>query len=124
MHFKQATGRAVKMALTCTEGLQIAKSMSTTTEKLFDNVIKTIHARGVSYGHPISQHKRIAELWSAYLGYPIQPNEVAICMALVKISRQAEDVAYLDNYEDAIAYLAIAKSITDAMQDDSDNWKD
>ena len=124
MHFRQAIGKAAKTALTCTVELQIAKLMSTTTEKLFDNVIKTIHARGVSYGHPITQHKRIAELWSAYLGYPIQPNEVAICMALVKISRQAEDAAYLDNYEDAIAYLAIAKSITDAMQDDSDDWKD
>lgn len=112
------------MALTCTAESQIAKLMSTTTEKLFDNVVKTIHARGVRYGHPITQHKRIAELWSAYLGYPIQPNEVAICMALVKISRQAEDVSYLDNYEDAIAYLAIAKSITDAMQDDLDDWKD
>ena len=96
----------------------------TNTEKLFDNVIKTIHARGISYGHPISNHKRIAELWSAYLGYPIQPNEVAICMALVKISRQAEDVSKLDNYEDCIAYIAIAKSITDAMQDDTDDWKD
>jgi hypothetical protein len=96
----------------------------TSTEKLFDNVIKTIHARGLRYGHPITNHKRIAELWSAYLGYPIQPNEVAICMALVKISRQAEDPAYVDNYEDAIAYLSIGKSITDAMQDDSDDWKD
>ena len=123
-HFKLVIGKAVKTALTCTAESQIAKLMSTTTEKLFDNVVKTIHARGVSYGHPITQHKRIAELWSAYLGYPIQPNEVAICMALVKISRQAEDVAYLDNYEDAIAYLAIAKSITDAMQDDSDDWND
>ena len=112
------------MVTTCTAGLQIAKSMPTTTEQLFDNVIKTIHERGVRYGHPITQHKRIAELWSAYLGYPIQPNEVAICMALVKISRQAEDPAYLDNYEDGIAYLAIAKSITDAMQDDTDDWKD
>jgi hypothetical protein len=124
MHSSQVIGKAVKMAMTCTAGSQIAKLMPTTTEELFDNVVKTIHARGVNYGHPISQHKRIAELWSAYLGYPIQPNEVAICMALVKISRQAEDAAYLDNYEDAIAYLAIAKSITDAMQDDSDDWKD
>jgi hypothetical protein len=102
----------------------MAKLMSTTTEKLFDNVTKTIHERGVRYGHFLPSHKRIAELWSAYLGYPIQPNEVAICMALVKISRQAEDPSYLDNYEDAIAYLAISKSITDAMQDDSDDWKD
>jgi hypothetical protein len=97
--------------------------MPTTTEQLLDNVVKTIHARGLNYGHFITNHKRIAELWSAYLGYPIQPNEVAVCMALVKISRQAEDAAYIDNYEDAIAYLAIAKSITDAMQDDSDDWK-
>ena len=112
------------MATTCTAGLQIIKPMPTTTEKLFDNVVKTIHARGINYGHPITNHKRIAELWSAYLGYPIQPNEVAICMALVKISRQAEDPAILDNYEDCLAYVAIAKSITDAMQDDSDDWKD
>ena len=124
MHSKQAIGKAAKMDLTCTVESQIAKSMSTTTEKLFDNVIKIIHDRGVRYGHPITNHKRIAELWSAYLGYPIQPNEVAICMALVKISRQAEDPAYLDNYEDAIAYLSIGKSITDAMQDDSDDWRD
>ena len=124
MHSRQAIGKAVKTALTCTVELQIAKLMPTTTEQLLDNVVKTIHARGVRYGHPVTQHKRIAELWSAYLGYPIQPNEVAICMALVKISRQAEDPAYLDNYEDAIAYLSIAKSITDAMQDDSDDWKD
>ena len=124
MHFSQVIGKVVKTATTCTVGSQIAKSMPTTTEQLFDNVIKTIHERGVRYGHPITNHKRIAELWSAYLGYPIQPNEVAICMALVKISRQAEDPAYLDNYEDAIAYLSIGKSITDAMQDDTDDWKD
>ena len=112
------------MAMTCTAGSQIAKLMPTTTEQLFDDVIKTIHARGVSYGHPITNHKRIAELWSAYIGYPIQPNEVAICMALVKISRQAEDPTKLDNYKDCLAYIAIAKSITDAMQDDNDDWKD
>ena len=123
-HFSQVIGKVAKTAMTCIAGSQTANPMSTTTEKLFDNVIKTIHARGISYGHPITNHKRIAELWSAYLGYPIQPNEVAICMALVKISRQAEDVSKLDNYEDCIAYLAIAKSITDAMQDDTDDWKD
>ena len=31
----------------------------TKTEKLFDEVIKTIHARGESYGHPYYNHKRI-----------------------------------------------------------------
>ena len=119
-----ATGLVELKVGNLTEHCQKTNMTPTTTEQLFDNVIKTIHERGVRYGHPITNHKRIAELWSAYLGYPIQPNEAAICMALVKISRQAEDPAYLDNYEDAIAYLSIGKSITDAMQDDTDDWKD
>jgi len=60
--------------------------MTTTSEQLFDHVTETIHQRGAKYGHPYPQHKRIAELWSAYLGYPITANQVAMCMAMVKIS--------------------------------------
>ena len=119
-----ATGLVELRVGNLTAHCQKTNTMSTTTEKLFANVVKTIHARGVSYGHPITNHKRIAELWSAYLGYPIQPNEVAICMALVKISRQAEDPTILDNYEDCLAYVSIAKTITDAMSDNRYEWKD
>jgi hypothetical protein len=97
--------------------------MPTTTEKLFNEVVDILHSRGTQYGHPISNHKRIAELWSAYLGYPIQPNEVAICMCLVKISRQAEDPRVADNYKDALGYIAIAQTITDAMQDEDGAWE-
>jgi hypothetical protein len=97
--------------------------MPTTTEKLFNEVVDILHSRGTQYGHPISNHKRIAELWSAYLGYPIQPNEVAICMCLVKISRQAEDPRVADNYKDALGYIAIAQTITDAMQDQDGAWE-
>ena len=97
--------------------------MPTTTEKLFDEVVSILHNRGTQYGHPISNHKRIAELWSAYLGYPIQPNEVAICMCLVKISRMYEDPRVSDNYKDALGYMAIAKTITDAMQDENGAWE-
>lgn len=97
--------------------------MPTTTEKLFSEVVDILHSRGTQYGHPISNHKRIAELWSAYLGYPIQPNEVAMCMCLVKISRQAEDPRVADNYKDAIGYIAIAQTITDAMQDEDGAWE-
>jgi hypothetical protein len=96
----------------------------TKTEKLFADVIATLHQRGTDYGHPIGNHKRIAELWSAYLNYPIQPNEVAILMCLVKISRQAEDPRVADNYTDALGYIAIAKTITEAMQDEDGAWED
>jgi hypothetical protein len=94
------------------------------TEQLFANVIEILHKRGADYGHPIGNHKRIAELWSAYLGYPIQANEVAILMCLVKISRQAEDPRVNDNYTDALGYIAIAKTITEAMQDEDGAWED
>jgi hypothetical protein len=83
-----------------------------------------LHQRGVNYGHPIGNHKRIAELWSAYLGYPIQANEVAVLMCLVKISRMAEDARVTDNYTDALGYIAIAKTITEAMQDEDGVWAD
>ena len=96
----------------------------TRTEKLFEEVIDTLHSRGADYGHPITNHKRIAELWSAYLGYPIQPNEVAILMCLLKISRQAQDPRVDDNYTDALGNIAIAKTITEAMQDEDGEWKD
>jgi hypothetical protein len=41
----------------------------TKTESLFDEVITTIHQRGGVYGHPYHNHKRIADLWSAYLDH-------------------------------------------------------
>jgi hypothetical protein len=99
----------------------------TRTEQLFANVIDTLHSRGADYGHPIGNHKRIAELWSAYLGYPIQPNEVAICMCLVKISRQAEDPRVDDNYTDALgalAYISIYQTVLDAEADINFTWGD
>jgi hypothetical protein len=44
-------------------------------------------------------------------------------MCLVKISRQAEDPGVVDNYKDALGYIAIAKTITDAMQDEDGVWQ-
>ena len=96
----------------------------TKTEKLFDDAISLIHQRGSQYGHPMPQHSRIAQLWSAYLGYPITANQVAVAMALVKISRSVESPEIDDHYKDALAYLAIAKTCHEAMQDNDFDWKE
>lgn len=72
---------------------------------------KLLYERGLKYGEPTANHIRIAQLWSAYLGRGVDPHEVAICMALVKISRLAEQETHRDSYEDAIAYMAIAGHI-------------
>jgi hypothetical protein len=98
--------------------------MTTTSEQLFDQVTETIHQRGSKYGHPYPQHKRISELWSAYLGYPITANQVAMCMAMVKISRSVESPQYIDNYADALGYIAISKTCQDAMADSALDWQE
>jgi hypothetical protein len=96
----------------------------TKTEKLFEDAIELIHTRGSQYGHPYPQHDRISKLWSAYFGYPITPNQVALAMALVKISRSVESPENDDHYKDALAYIAISKTCHDAMQDSAIDWID
>ena len=96
--------------------------MPTTTEKLFDEVVGTIQDRGAIYGHPYINHKRIADLWTAYLDYPIQPHQAALCMALVKVARLAETASHEDSIKDLLAYVALSKTIYDAQQDSDYLW--
>jgi hypothetical protein len=64
--------------------------------------------REKDYGHPKINHGRIADLWSVVLERKIEPHEVALCMALVKVSRLVQTSDHEDSYVDAAAYLAIA----------------
>lgn len=64
--------------------------------------------RNKNYGTPLTNHQRIASLWSTYLETEIRPDQVAICMALVKIARLIETPDHLDSYVDGAAYIAIA----------------
>jgi hypothetical protein len=63
------------------------------------------------YGDPHINHKRIADLWSAYLETEISPSQVALCLCLVKIARLIETPEHLDSYIDLAAYSAIAGEI-------------
>lgn len=65
-------------------------------------------SRQNTYGDFYDNHERIAGLWSEYLMLEerLTPEQVAVCMALVKISRIANDSTHTDNYIDAIAYIA------------------
>jgi len=67
----------------------------------------TIQDRGVDYGHPQDTMSRTASLWSAFLEVPLEPHQVAMCMALVKVARSME-TAKPDNYIDGAAYFAIS----------------
>ena len=67
----------------------------------------TSQDRLTTHGTPYLNHRRIADLWSAYLETPITPEQVAICQALVKVARSQKS-SIDDHYIDGAAYFAIA----------------
>jgi hypothetical protein len=79
--------------------------------EILDEAKNLILDRGADYGSPAINHLRISQYWSTYLERHIEPHEVAICMALVKISRIAEQATHRDSYADALSYIAISGHI-------------
>jgi hypothetical protein len=69
-----------------------------------------IEERGHDYGDAGHNHRRIAALWSAYLGTHVSAHDVAICMILVKVSR-AKAGRRDDNYQDISGYSEIARRL-------------
>tara|TARA_R100001377_G_scaffold23516_1_gene12709 strand:- start:23 stop:292 length:270 start_codon:yes stop_codon:yes gene_type:complete len=63
--------------------------------------------RAVQHGDYTLQHKRVADLWSAYLNTPITAQEVAFCMVLLKVSRDEVGSLNIDDGVDASAYTSI-----------------
>jgi len=76
--------------------------------------------RDIEYGNPNVSMLRISRLWSEYLGYPIDPHEVAICMLLLKVSRISEQAQHKDSYLDLINYATIAGELATMDWDDLD----
>jgi hypothetical protein len=77
-------------------------------------------ARDIEYGTPNVSMLRISQFWSAYLGYPIDPHEVAICMLLLKVSRISESAEHKDSYYDLINYALISGELATMDWDDLD----
>jgi hypothetical protein len=61
---------------------------------------------------------RTSKLWSDYLEREIDPTDVAICMALVKLARIMETRTVSDSWLDFVAYASIAGEL--AVKD----WND
>jgi len=60
--------------------------------------------RQAAYAHPAVNFARIAALWSPILGVQVTPEQVALCMVMVKIGRELNKPSR-DNTVDAIGYL-------------------
>jgi hypothetical protein len=92
--------------------------VSANREAIFDEARLLIQDRGRVYGSPYTNHKRIAELWSAILEFPITAHQVVLCMAGVKIARLVETPSHHDSVVDSVAYLAFYEDVVRGQLDD------
>ena len=63
--------------------------------------------RAKQHGDYTKLHSRIADLWSSYLKSNISPEQVALCMALVKVARDEVGNENPDDAVDAVSYVAL-----------------
>ena len=73
-----------------------------------------------AYGNPEDNFQRIAEMWNDYLydvlNVALQPRDVALMMALLKIARISTGTATRDSYIDAAGYIGLASDMSGKAQ--------
>ena len=80
--------------------------------------------RDKNYGSPLINHQRIAAIWSVILDKNVRPDQVALCMAAVKLARLVETPNHADSFIDGAAYFAIAGEIAnETISDHQTDWK-
>ena len=74
-------------------------------ESILDEAKRIVHGeRGENYGHPFEDFSRTAKIWSAVLGIKVEPEQVALCMVGLKISRECNRPKR-DNVVDGAGYF-------------------
>lgn len=89
-----------------------------------ESVAAILEARGQNYGTPYSNHVAIAQLWSVILQKDIGPEQVAMCMVAVKLSRLIHQPTHDDSWADIIGYGGVGRGIADIERDVQDAVKD
>lgn len=76
-----------------------------------------LEERAQQWGDPVETHEKIAQVWSAILGYKVQAWQVSLCMVGMKLVRAAGNPTEPDNYDDIPGYSDITKMIVGLDED-------
>lgn len=96
-----------------------AKEEAERPETILQEAQRLVHGdRGVDYGHPIEDFTRTGRIWGAVLGLDrdVTPNEVALCMVGVKMSRETHSPKR-DNRVDGAGYMETLDMVVQKQQE-------
>ena len=69
--------------------------------------------RAAEHGDALDNFQTTAAYWNAYLGVDwIEPHDVAVMMAMLKMARMRQNDKNMENYEDACGYMALGGEIS------------
>ena len=110
-------GAGERMIAAANEALEIAQSAALPPRAAVLREAERLICgdRQDAYGPPAESFARVAALWSAYLGHPVAPHQVAVCMALLKVGRMAYAPGAPDGPTDGCGYLALAAELAAEM---------
>lgn len=91
------------------------------SNELLDQTRIILNDRNNLYGNCRTNHERISELWSGYLGTYISPMQVSLMQLLVKVSRLAESPSHEDSVQDILGYACIYAELLNGFENDFPN---
>lgn len=65
------------------------------------------------YGHPKTNHERIAKIWSAVFDHEVTPTQVVLCMLGMKLARLVHTPDHSDTHLDIYGYVEVLKRVLD-----------